>query len=79
MVHEAVEKLLRDNLPLKGEVKGESQLEDFGMDSLDLSDFVFALEDRFSMDLIDEVLDRGGTNITIDQIVDLVVKKLLAT
>ncbi len=79
MVHEAVEKLLREELSLEGEIKGESQLDDLYMDSLDVANLAIALEYRFEIVLYYDVLDRGGSNITIDQIVDLVVKKMLAT
>lgn len=66
---ERIKRLFKDNLDFEEEVVSpQVKLESLGLDSLDKVEFMFALENEFSI----RIPERGITFSTIQDVVDLV-------
>ncbi|MDQ2927382.1 MAG: acyl carrier protein [Pseudomonadota bacterium] len=58
-------------------IRPDSTLESLGLDSLSLIEFVFAIEDRFSVRIPEEQLDPRQAGITLGHLSDVLEDALL--
>jgi acyl carrier protein len=58
-------------------IRPDATLEGLGLDSLSLMEFVFAVEDRFSVRVPEDRLDPRQAGITLEQLTDAVEDALL--
>ncbi len=64
--------VLVDNFHVAAEaVRPETSLEQLGLDSLALMEFVFAMEDRFDVRIPEDRLDPRQAGVTLEQLADL--------
>jgi acyl carrier protein len=57
-------------------ISGETVLEDLGLDSLALMEFVFALEDAFKLRIPEDKLDPTKSGISLNQLTKIVEEAL---
>ncbi len=57
-------------------ISGETVLEDLGLDSLALMEFVFALEDAFKLRIPEDKLDPTQSGISLNQLTKIVEEAL---
>jgi acyl carrier protein len=65
----------RNPLP---ELSPQTQLQELGLDSLELMEFVFAVEDRFKLRIPDSRLDPRQLDITLGDIAQAIDEVLVA-
>jgi acyl carrier protein len=58
-------------------IRPDVTLESLGLDSLSLMEFVFAVEDRFSVRVPEDRLDPRQAGITLEQLTDVIEDTLL--
>jgi acyl carrier protein len=58
-------------------IRPEVPLESLGLDSLTIMEFVFALEDRFSIRIPEDGLDPRQAGITLEQLTDVLEDAVL--
>ncbi len=58
-------------------IRPDTTLEQLGLDSLALMEFVFALEDRFSVRVPEERLDPRQAGITLERLCDVLEEQTL--
>jgi acyl carrier protein len=61
------------------ELSPESQLKDLGLDSLELMEFVFAVEDRFNLRIPESRLDPRQLDLTLGDVADAIDEVVAAT
>ena len=59
-------------------LRPETTLESLGLDSLTLMEFVFALEDRFSVRVPEEKLDPRQAGITLQRLAEVLEAEIVA-
>jgi len=59
-------------------IRPDTKLEQLGLDSLSLMEFVFAVEDRFAVRVPEAQLDPRQAGITLEHIVDVLDAQVLA-
>jgi acyl carrier protein len=57
-------------------IQSESKLEDLGLDSLALMEFIFALEDAFKLRIPEDQLDPTQSGITLHQLSNIIQEAL---
>ena len=60
------------------QLRPETTLESLGLDSLTLMEFVFAVEDRFSVRVPEEKLDPRQTGITLEHLCEVLEAEIAA-
>jgi acyl carrier protein len=76
-VFETIADLLIKNFEVVPEqVKEDTLLEDLGLDSLGLMEFVFALEDAFNLRIPEDKLDPTQSGISLQQLSSIVQEAL---
>ncbi|HZV93756.1 MAG TPA: acyl carrier protein [Caldimonas sp.] len=75
---EAVAEVLAEKFGVEAaRIRPEATLESLGLDSLTLMEFVFAVEDRFSVRIPEERLDPRQAGVTLGHLSDLLEDALL--
>jgi acyl carrier protein len=76
-VFETISKILVEKYKVEAEkIQGDSKLEDMGLDSLALMEFVFDLEDAFKLRIPEDKLDPTQSGITLHQLSNIVQEAL---
>ena len=76
---DAISSVLIDKFHLDGAVvQPESTLEQLGLDSLALMEFVFAVEDRFDVRIPEDRLDPRQAGVTLEQLAVLLDEAIAA-
>jgi acyl carrier protein len=58
-------------------IRPDTPLEQLGLDSLTLMEFVFALEDRFDLRVPEDQLDPRQSGITLERLADVLGEQML--
>ncbi len=75
----AISSVLADKFTVDADkVRPESTLEQLGLDSLALMEFVFAVEDRFDVRIPEERLDPRQAGVTLDHLAQLIDEAVAA-
>ncbi|MCE9658585.1 MAG: acyl carrier protein [Burkholderiales bacterium] len=75
----AISSVLADKFKVDADkVRPESTLEQLGLDSLALMEFVFAVEDRFDVRIPEERLDPRQAGVTLDHLAQLIDEAVAA-
>lgn len=77
---EEVSRILRDNFDVgAANLRPDATLESLGLDSLTLMEFVFAVEDRYSIRVPEDKLDPRQAGITLEHLVRILDDELRAS
>ncbi len=75
----AISSVLTDQFKVETDtVRPEATLEELGLDSLALMEFVFAVEDRFDVRIPEERLDPRQAGITLEHLASLIDEAVAA-
>jgi len=75
----AIASVLADQFKIDaGKLQPESMLEQLGLDSLALMEFVFAVEDRFDVRIPEERLDPRQAGVTLEHLARLIDEAVAA-
>ncbi|ART54582.1 phosphopantetheine-binding protein [Acidovorax carolinensis] len=78
-IYSTIALLLADKFHIPAEkIPPDAALEDLGLDSLSLMEFVFALEDAFNLRIPEDQLDPRQRGITLTRLQDIVAAHLVA-
>lgn len=73
MLKEELKELAKENLDLDVEnLDFNSKIDDLGIDSIDLLDFIMTLEEKYNIEFSDEELDEIST---LEDIINIIEKK----
>ena len=76
---DAVSSVLVDKFKVDAEkVRPEASLEQLGLDSLALMEFVFAVEDRFDVRIPEDKLDPRQAGVTLERLAELLDEAVAA-